>query len=544
MKPRTLGTKLFILIAAALLVGELLHSILAYQIHKSFLLERMTDATVRVSDVILRSIYHGMLENDKPSIRRTIETIGKSQDVQVVRIYNKAGTIIVSTDREEVGAQVNMAAEACDGCHVGDHLPAETLEATYARVYRDPGGVRRLGVISPIKNEPNCINNGCHAHPETNKVLGVLDVQMSLSSTDASIAREEQQLLTISVLTILFAAGLGGFFLWRTVHKPVRTLIEGTRAVSGGQLGHRIELERDDEFGQLATSFNTMLVSLQQARDRLQEWTDTLERQVSEKTQDLEKIQRQMIQIEKITSLGRLSTVVAHELNNPLASIVNYAKLSLRTLEELELPPPIRDEIGKDLRFIFDESRRLGEIVKNMLLFARRSGGVFEPIRLSEVIDKSVMLLAHQMEMQNITLQMKRQHAHDEIVGDASQLQQAFVALLINAVEAMPDGGSIVLASSDRTGEESVELRVSDTGPGIPQEHLDQIFEPFYTTKTSGKSMGLGLSVVYGILHRHRGSIQVESVEREGTTFILRLPWDQPLESEDSEAADHEEVVV
>ena len=153
------------------------------------------------------------------------------------------------------------------------------------------------------------------------------------------------------------------------------------------------------------------------------------------------------------------------------------------------------------------------------------------------------MLLAHQMELQNVTLELKRNHEHDEIVGDASQLQQAFVALLINAVEAIPDGGSIVLESNDVAGKEYFELRVSDTGPGIPQEHLDQIFEPFYTTKTTGKSMGLGLSVVYGIVHRHKGSIRVESVDLEGTTFILQLPWNQPLETEDNKAATHEEVV-
>lgn len=537
IKPRQLAIKLFILVAAVLLVGELIHTFVSSRVHQKHMMSRMILNTNRSTEVIRRSIYYGMLENDKESIQRTIAIIGQSQGVRVVRIYNKQGAIIVSSSGIEMGAKVDMKAEACDGCHVaGKPLPVQS-EATYSRIYRDPKGVRQLGIISPIKNEPSCTNAPCHAHPAENTVLGVLDVQMSMAAMDASIVEEQKQLVVISLITIFAAAGLAGFFLWTMVHKPVRRLMEGTKEATRGNLTHRIQLPRQDELGQLATSFNSMLASLESAQNKLKEWADTLEDQVAVKTGDLEQIQRQMLQIEKITSLGRLSTTVAHELNNPLASILNYAKLLLREMDGQDIPPAVRESMEKDLRFIRDESRRCGEIVKNMLLFAGRSGGTFETIRLREVIEKSLMLLAHRMEMENIEMDLKMDEGNDTITGDPAQLQQAFVALLLNALEAMPDGGVLSLEFLGPPESPTVQCRITDTGVGIPLDELDQVFEPFFSTKTGGKSMGLGLSVVYGIIHRHHGTIDVNVGEHQGTTITISLPREQTIAKEAEESA-------
>ena len=145
------------------------------------------------------------------------------------------------------------------------------------------------------------------------------------------------------------------------------------------------------------------------------------------------------------------------------------------------------------------------------------------------------MLVAHKMEMQNIEMNLKLDEAEDIIHGDPAQLQQAFVALLINAVEAMPDGGILTFEFSEERDSQSVEFRITDTGIGIPEAQVDQIFEPFYSTKKSGKSLGLGLSVVYGIVHRHHGTISVESEEQQGTTFRIRLPREQTIAEEQEE---------
>jgi two-component system NtrC family sensor kinase len=532
VKIKHISIKLFLLIAAGLLAGELFHTGISLRIHRRHLLTRMEMNSSRTSEVIRASIYHGMLENDKESIRRTIETIGHGEGVTAVRIYNKQGNIIVSTTNEEVGRQVNMAAEACDGCHIpGRPLPVKS-EAKYSRVYRQLNGVRQFGVISPIKNEPTCYNADCHAHPPANTVLGVLDVQVSLASVDQSLMTETRQLVLLSGFTILFVAGLAGFFLWRTVHAPVHRLMEGTREVAAGNLKHRTDIQREDEIGRLAGSFNTMVGSLESAQMELRQWAGTLEEQVELKTNELEQIQRQILQVEKITSLGRLSTTAAHELNNPLASILNYSKLLLRELDRLDLSEEAAKSIRTDLAFIRDESKRCGEIVKNLLLFARRTGGSFEQARVQDIVERSLMLVTHKMEMQNTELKLNMEFSDDTITCDPAQLQQAFVALLINALEAMPHEGTLHFEyiSDDKTNQ--VEFRIADTGIGIPKEHLDHIYEPFYTTKHDSRSVGMGLSVVYGIIRRHKGTISILSKENQGTTCIIRLPRDQTLAKE------------
>jgi len=364
---------------------------------------------------------------------------------------------------------------------------------------------------------------------------------MSLASVDRSLVKETQQLIGLSGATILLAAGLLGLFLWRTIHIPVKRLMRGTKEVSAGNLAHRTDVRRSDELGRLAESFNTMVASLESAQQELQQWADTLEDQVDNKTQELEHIQRQILQVEKITSLGRLSTTVAHELNNPLASILNYSKLLLRELERLKLPKASREKVEADLKFIRDESMRCGEIVKNLLLFARRTGGRFEKARVTDVVERSLMLISHKMEMQNIELDLRLTQGDEKIICDPAQLQQAFVAILINALEAMPHGGKLTFECNLLPASAQVEFRISDTGTGIPADLMDHIFEPFYTTKGGSKSVGMGLSVVYGIVRRHRGTIDVQSKDNEGTTCIIRLPQEQSL-AEEGELLDQEIV--
>lgn len=538
MKIKHISIKLFLLIAAGLLAGELFHTGISFSIHRKHLMDRMEMSSSRTSEVIRASIYHGMLENDKESIGRTIETIGQGEGVTAVRIYNKLGNIIVSTINEEVGTQVNMAAEACDGCHIpGQPLPVKS-EAKYTRIYRQPSGIRQFGIIRPIKNEPTCYNADCHAHPPTNTVLGVLDVQVSLASVDQSLMTETRQLVFLSAASILIVAGLAGFFLWRNIHAPVHRLLLGTREVAAGNLKHRTVIRREDEIGRLAGSFNTMVASLESAQKELQQWADTLEEQVELKTNELEQIQRQILQVEKITSLGRLSTTAAHELNNPLASILNYSKLLIRELDRLNLSEEVAGSIYTDLAFIRDESKRCGEIVKNLLLFARRTGGSFEQALVQDIVERSLMLVTHKMEMQNIELKLNMENHDDTINCDPAQLQQAFVALLINALEAMPQGGTLHFEYISEDKINQVEFKIADTGIGIPKEHLDHIYEPFYTTKHDNRSVGMGLSVVYGIIRRHKGTISILSKENQGTTCIIRLPRDQVL-AEEVEPVEH-----
>ena len=226
--------------------------------------------------------------------------------------------------------------------------------------------------------------------------------------------------------------------------------------------------------------------------------------------------------MDKMASLGKLAATVAHELNNPLAGILNYARLVERTLEENEEEVTGQSEILRQLSHIRQEASRSGTIVKNLLIFARPSGMQLAPHSMNQILESSAMIIGHHLEMADIDLVMEGIEGDDMLVCDADQLQQCLVALLVNAVEAMPDSGSIELRATD--SDDSIELTVRDTGVGIPEEAQSRIFEPFYSSKESTDGAGLGLAVVYGIIQRHGGQIFVKSDVGQGTTFLIKLP--------------------
>jgi len=307
------------------------------------------------------------------------------------------------------------------------------------------------------------------------------------------------------------------------INRPIRLLFRGTERVANGDLDTHIETHTQDELGQLAGAFNRMTDGLRTARGELTSWSDKLEQKVVEKTAELGRVQRHVVQIEKMASLGKLSATVAHELNNPLAGILNYARLSERELEDLDCPEN-HEDLRRFLGFIQKESSRSGDIVRNLLLFARPSGGDFAPAHLAEIVERSVMLVHHHLDMNDVLLEVNVSPNADELVCDAAQVQQALVALLINAVEAMGANTDRRLTIQSVAKSETMEIQVTDTGVGISETALPHLFEPFFSTKENENGVGLGLAVVYGIVSRHGGHIEVESKIGEGTSFFVHLP--------------------
>ena len=232
--------------------------------------------------------------------------------------------------------------------------------------------------------------------------------------------------------------------------------------------------------------------------------------------------------MEKIATLGKLAAGVAHELNNPLAGMLVYAGLVQRRLAEVK-GEPVVEEVQRHMKLIREETARCGSIVKNLLVFARESRVRVAEHRLAEIMERSLTLIGHQLELQGIELKVNELE-HDELSCDAHQIQQAFIALLVNAIEAMGDGGQLTVTL---TGDaERVWVDIQDTGSGIPDDVVGHIFEPFFSTKEENKGVGLGLSVVYGIIHRHGGSIEVDSSPSEGTSFRIELPRKPVLDSD------------
>jgi two-component system NtrC family sensor kinase len=241
--------------------------------------------------------------------------------------------------------------------------------------------------------------------------------------------------------------------------------------------------------------------------------------------QDLKMTQEQLIRSEKLASLGKLAATIAHEINNPLAAVLTYIRLMMKLARKNEISPERSEEISRYLQTMESETARCGEIVKNLLAFSRHSTITIEEHRIETIIDKAIALINHELEMKEIKLIKHNERELPKIQCDSKQMQQALLNLVVNASEAMAKGGTLNVESrrSQETG--YLEVIISDTGSGIPAEDLKNIFEPFFTTKEEGKGVGLGLSVVYGIITRHNGFIDVTSEPGKGSTFKIRLPY-------------------
>jgi two-component system NtrC family sensor kinase len=509
-----------------LLLSFVLYAYLTIRFYDEQMMAQAREGAHRVSDVIESSTRYSMLLNRKEDVYQSIRTVGREPGVEGIRIYNKSGVITFSTDPAERNTLVNLNAEACYGCHArGRPLTVLPIPGR-SRIYRTREGYRVLGVINPIRNSAECAAAGCHVSPARRTVLGVLDVRMSLKPIDAVIAAATTRIVWGTAAAILVVALASFAFLNATVRRPIRALREGTRQIGAGNLEHEIAVRSgDDDLGDLARSFNAMTQSLRAAQEENRSWAESLEERVRQKSDEIRRMHQQILQVEKMASLGTLAATVAHEINNPLSGILTYARLEAKRIRREGDNSELLQKVLKDLDLIVAETQRCGAIVNNLLLFSRKQVGEFHLVALGDVVDRAHGIVAHHLTMANVKLESGCEPPGLSVVGDDGQLQQALVALFVNATEAMPDGGTLTVTALRDAAAGEVRLSVADTGTGIAPEDLPHVFEPFFTTKRSeGKGVGLGLSVVYGIVERHGAAISVQSQLGMGTTFTITFP--------------------
>jgi two-component system, NtrC family, sensor kinase len=234
--------------------------------------------------------------------------------------------------------------------------------------------------------------------------------------------------------------------------------------------------------------------------------------------------QARFLQQDKMISLGRLAASVVHEINNPLSGILNYTRLMARVLAKGALATESVTKFQGYLSLMDSELSRCSKIVSNLLAFSRQSNLESAPVKVNELLGRSITLCEHKLNLQNIEIKTALSSEDPVVAGDFNQLQQCLINLIFNAMDAMPGGGVLTVESAPIPTQKIVEIRVRDTGCGIAKEDLIYIFDPFFTTKKEGKGLGLGLSTSYGIIDRHHGAISVETETGKGTAFIIKLP--------------------
>jgi len=615
---RKISQKLILIVSATAIIIIGVYSYFNIKSQSDVLLAEVERHANQLSETIKNSTRYGMLLNQREHIHEIINTIGKDRAINDIRILNKEGEIIYSTRIDDVGKMLNKQAESCYACHA-ENRPLERLAMKdRTRIFRaNPDSSRILGIINPIYNEKSCYEADCHAHPKSAKVLGVLDVTISLADVEQQIRQNEISELIFAIISITAIGFIIGFFVKRWVDSPVKELIKATDQVATGNLSYAIKDLSKDELGALGSSFNKMI-------------------------KKLDETSQQLYQSTKMASLGQLAAGVAHEINNPLTGVLTYSSYLLKRTKD-------NPQMQEDLNVIVRETMRSREIVKGLLDFARQSTPKKSLIDINEIINRATAVVNNQLKLNKINLVKEFDSALPKITADANQIQQVFLNLFVNAIDAIgqktgtidvktsqislspkgitqiksaicpkthslidvehkiggmsslrvkirsngnegfihidpiygshrhyfgisldkandlnlscpicdltlidrnnkcpicngpvykiqiPNQGYLEGCASfkddwqkwdliDRAGEKKfIKLDVSDTGCGIPPENIGKIFEPFFSTKGQ-RGTGLGLSVIWGIIDTHNGTISVQSEVGKGTTFSIRLP--------------------
>jgi two-component system NtrC family sensor kinase len=530
----SLSTKLNALLLGAMLIIFALLGYLTVRLHRQHLEQTTLLSAERVSDVIRHSTTDYMLRNDREGLYRSIRTMADEPGMEKIRIFDRDGRITYTTNPAELNHVVDKTAEACYACHAQSQPLTRLNRPDRFRIYRNEGH-RVLGIITPIENQPACSNAACHAHPADQQILGVLDTNVSLAKADVQLAEGSRRLILYTICALLLIAFLSWFFVWRVVERPVKALERGTRRLAAGDLGYQIEVQSSDEIGELAHSFNDMSRRLQSEHSQNLAWTRVLEDRVEQKTRELKRAHEHALHTEKLASLGRMAAILAHEINNPLSGILTYSKLLRKWIDRQGNSaspnggsPPEPSQRRKDmldaLDLIASESRRCGDLVKNLLTFSRATPMNLQTTNINPIVERSLRLVQHQLELAGVQPQLQLDPDLPQVQCDAAQIEQVLLALIVNAMDAMAHGGNLWLTTSFDLEHNQIHIIVRDDGTGIAPEILPRIFEPFLTTKETGLAIGLGLAISHSILERHNGSIDVQSELGRGTTFTLSLP--------------------
>jgi len=468
-----------------------------------------------------------MLENDKAMLQRTLDIISTMSGIDQVNMYtpNEKLAFTSASSEQEFNSNPN-----CTECHSDLASMFDVRNKSYRIVGDSPNcqyfhngdDQRHLIIRKPILNQQSCYTAACHAHTKEQEVLGSLIIKLPLKDLDAFVQHSSTNFLIVaSVITGLLVTFLL-VFTSKKIKTPLNSIIKVSEAVSKGDNSMRLNIKPDllEDIKKVSRAFNNMLDNIDQASIELQNWSQQLEYKVQKKTEELSEAHNELIHVERIASLGKLSSSVAHEINNPLSGILVYTKLIHKNLNNNDFHHEKKEAILKHLKFIETETKRCGGIVKGLLDFSRKDQDDFVVTNLHPLLESTCDLMSHSIKISGVNLIKKFKAKQDEVYCNPNQIKQALVAILVNALEAVQDNGEIKVKTYN-TDKESIKLEIADNGKGIAPHDLPHIFEPFFSTKHDVNGIGLGLSIVHGIVENHKSNISVDSEPGVGTIMTI-----------------------
>ena len=510
---------------------------------------RITIATA-LSVTLTLVIYAWFELGERDRARReAVESEARSTAMALRASLELVGSHIPNLDPEKLGRDLSrdlarggagwrVRVLPRDAAVTGPRDPAAPPEPPVVAPTMSPGELRRLRALAASPDSRLIDREGDDLHytlplraqsERGKEVTGALDLSRSVASLDEARASD----LLRAILWVVVIASLtttAVFLLTRNLmSQPMAKLLRGIDDVAKGDLSHVILSERDDEIGAVATRFNDMTFSLRESR------AETLRHNDAKST-----LEQRLAHTEKLATIGQIAAEIAHEVGTPLGVIAGRARATQRKASDPET-------VIKNSAIIAEQTARITRIIQRLLDFARRRVGPPELARvnLNTLTLTTMELLASQFSAAKVKTRLTRAEGLPAVQGDGDRLQQVLLNLLLNAVQAMPDGGALAVETAvvtrQRPGLELspeqpfVRLEVTDTGVGIPADRRDKIFEPFYTSKDGQGGTGLGLAVCAGIVKEHDGWIEVDDGATGGAVFRIYLPAAEPERDRDRE---------
>lgn len=506
-------------------------SVIFRSVNEQYLNTVIRQSGNNIGSIVEGALYHSMLENDKSSLRNTLDIINTLPGIDEVNMYDSEDNLVYSSFATETNT--THSDPNCKSCHPNIKSMFPAMEKSYkiinvnsdCEMNQNDNGSRHLLIKSPILNEKSCSTSSCHAHSETDTLLGSLVIKIPLEVQDAAVQKSSTEFFLLAIFATLLFASFLLLFTRKKIKGPLNALIKVSIAVANGDKSTRVEIKPNqlDDMRMVSMAFNDMLDNLHTATTELENWSQQLEYKVQKKSEELGAAQHELMHVERLASLGKLSSSVAHEINNPLSGILIYTKLLYKQVSNPELYASKKDTMLKHLKLIENETKRCGDIVKGLLDFSRKDQNDFEPKHLHEILLETYDLMSHPIKIANINFLTDLSATSDLIYCSPNQIKQACVAMLVNASEAVLENGEIFIRSKN-ADEDTITFEITDNGLGIAEEDVPHIFEPFFSTKQDVSGIGLGLAIVHGIIQNHKGKIQVKSELGNGTTLSVTLP--------------------
>ncbi len=483
-----------------------------------------------IGSIVEGALYHSMLKNDKSALQSTLDIINTMPGIDEVNMYDHRDSLAYSTIAFASRNQINPN---CKNCHddIVSMFPGEEKsyrivdEKSACSMTASGDGHRQLLIRSPIYNEISCYTAACHYHQPQDQLLGSLIIKVPLEQLDMAVSKSSGDFFLLAALTTFLLVVFIIIFTRKKINSPLKAIISASEAVARGDKSKRLDIKPGllYDMRMVSVAFNNMLDNLSMANKELENWSHQLEYKIQKKSEELSSIQSELIHVERIASLGKLSSSVAHEINNPLSGVLTYTKLIHKQLSKVDFDGTSKESMLKYLTIIETETKRCGDIVKGLLDFSKKDQKNFQVCHLHKMLKDTYNLMAHQMKMAEIYFYTDFKAESDLVSCSENQVKQACVAILVNASEAITENGEVIMRTSN-PDPDHVRLDISDNGVGISPEDQKHIFEPFFSAKQKASGIGLGLAIVHGIVENHKGTIEIDSKPGKGTTLSITFP--------------------